>query len=77
MTYIVRNGREVVSRIERDKRGEGSVTIVEVFDTSTGRPVIARKDEDLNGDGEVDIVSIYREGKLVRREISDPDLVEL
>lgn len=76
-TYITKNGREVVSRIERDKRGEGAITIVEMFDAEAGEPVIARKDEDVNGDGEIDVVSIYRKGKLVRREISDPHLVEL
>jgi hypothetical protein len=31
----------------------------------------------VNGDGEIDVVSIYESGKLVRREISDPALVEL
>ena len=76
-TYIVVNGREVVARIERDKRGDGQVTIVEVFDTNTGEAIIVRRDEDVNGDGEVDVVSIYEDGKLVRREISDPKLVEL
>jgi hypothetical protein len=76
-TYVARGGREVVTRIERDKRGEGAITSVEMFDTASGEPVIARKDEDVNGDGEIDVVSIYRDGKLVRREISDPQLVEL
>jgi hypothetical protein len=76
-TYVVRNGREVVSRIERDELGHGSVTIVEIFDTSTGEAVISRKDEDVNGDGKIDVVSFYEHGKLVRREISDPTLMEL
>ncbi len=76
-TYVVRDGREVVSRIERDELGKGSVTIVEVFDTSTGEAVISRKDEDVNGDGQVDVVSFYEAGRLVRREISDPALIEL
>ena len=60
----------------RDTRGEGSVTVVEIFDTDTGQAVIARKDEDLNGDGEIDVVSIYQAGRLVRREISDPSFIE-
>jgi hypothetical protein len=76
-TYVVRDGREVVSRIERDDLGQGTVTIVEVFDTSTGEAVISRKDEDVNGDGQVDVVSFYEAGRLVRREISDPALIEL
>ena len=74
-TYVVVGGREVVARIERDARGEGSVTVVELFDTGTGEAVIARKDEDVNGDGEIDVVSVYESGKLVRREISDPELL--
>jgi hypothetical protein len=76
-TYIAVNGSEVVARIERDDLGEGTITIVEVFDTATGEAVILRKDEDINGDGQIDVVSIYESGKLVRREISDPSLVEL
>lgn len=76
-TYGNIAGKEVVTRIEHDKRGDGAVTMVEVFDTATGQAVIARRDEDVNGDGEVDVVSIYEKGKLVRREISDPALVEL
>lgn len=76
-TYVPVGGHEVIQRIERDERGEGAVTQVEVFDTSTGEAVISRKDEDVNGDGEVDVVSIYQAGHLVRREISDPSLVEL
>ena len=76
-TYVVKGGQEVVARIERDKLGEGTVTIVEVFDTTSGEAVISRMDEDVNGDGTVDVVSIYEAGRLVRREIADPALVEL
>ena len=76
-TYTDIGGEEVVTRIERDKRGEGAITSVEVFNTATGRAVLSRTHEDVNGDGEVDVISIYEEGKLVRREISDPSLVEL
>ena len=76
-TYVAVGGHEVISRIERDERGEGAITLVEVFDTSSGDAVLSRKDQDVNGDGEVDVVSIYQAGRLVRREISDPSLVEL
>lgn len=76
-SYIAVDGKEVISRIERDEIGDGAVTAVELFDTGTGQAVIARKDEDLNGDGEIDVVSIYESGRLVRREISDPSLMEL
>ena len=39
--------------------------------------MIARREEDVNGDGVADVKSIYEDGKLVRREISDPALVPL
>ena len=42
-----------------------------------GVPVIAKREEDKNGDGNIDVVSIYKNGKLVRREISDPTMVPL
>ena len=76
-SYIAVGGSEVVARIERDARGEGAITVVELFDTASGQAVISRKDEDVNGDGEIDVVSIYQAGRLVRREISDPALIEL
>ena len=76
-SYADVGGEELISRIERDSRGEGAVTLVETFDTASGQAVLSRKDEDVNGDGEVDVISIYEEGKLIRREISDPALVEL
>lgn len=76
-SYTDVGGEELVSRIERDSKGEGAVTLVETFDTASGQAVLSRKDEDVNGDGEVDVVSIYEEGRLIRREISDPALVEL
>ena len=41
------------------------------------RPQLTKREEDKNGDGQVDVTSIYENGKLVRREISDPDLVPL
>ena len=43
-TYVVRDGHEVVSRIERDELGQGTVTIVEVFDTASGEAVIGASD---------------------------------
>ena len=64
-------------QISQDELGQGTVTIVEVFDTSSGEAVISRKNEDVNGDGQIDVVSFYEDGRLVRREISDPALVEL
>jgi len=75
--YRAVGSRELVWRVERDTSGDGKIDLSEFFDTETGEPVIARREEDKNGDGEADVVSIYRNGKLVRREINDPDLVPL
>jgi len=74
-TFTVVNGIELVSRIERDSKGRGSTDTFEFFEVRGGKAIISRRDEDVNGDGEVDIISHFRDGKLIRREISDPDLV--
>ena len=74
-TFIVVNGIELVSRIERDSKGRGSADTFEFFETRDGKAIISRRDEDVNGDGEIDIVSRFLNGKLIRREISDPKLI--
>ena len=51
--------------------------MLETYVEQDGRAVLARREEDKNGDGEMDIKSIYENGRLVRREISDPSLVPL
>ena len=71
--YGVRDGVEVVMRIERDKQGHGAPDVFETFVTRGGRAELARREEDVNGDGQADIISIYRDGKLVRREFATPD----
>ena len=76
-TYQVVNGSEIVWRIERDTNGNGKPDVFETFQPKDGKPVLAKREEDKNGDGSVDVTSIYENGKLVRREISDPDLVPL
>ena len=72
--YEVRDGTELVTHIERDKSGRGKPDIFETFEAQAGSAVLARREEDVDGDGKIDIVSIYREGKLVRRELAEPDL---
>ena len=47
----------------------------ETFEARDGKAVLKKREEDLNGDGEIDVTSLYRNGKLYRREILDPDLV--
>ena len=65
---------ELVSRIERDERGRGYPDTFETYEPKGGKALLKQRDVDLNGDGEMDIISVYRNGKLVRREIADPDL---
>ncbi|MCZ6783457.1 MAG: hypothetical protein O7G30_09120, partial [Proteobacteria bacterium] len=76
-SYVVTDGVELVSRIERDKKGRGFADTFETFGAQDGVAVLLKREEDVNGDGEVDIISHYENGKLVRREIANPDLVPL
>ena len=64
----------MVARIEKDTNGSGKADVIETYDVQSGKSVLAKREEDRNGDGTVDITSIYENGKLVRREISDPAL---
>ena len=77
MTYTVVEGAELVVRIERDTKGRGFPDTFETFEAKDGKALLSRREEDVNGDGKIDIVSIYRNGKLVKRQISDPSLVNL
>jgi hypothetical protein len=68
---------EQVSQIERDLRGGGFADTFEIFESQNGRSMLVRREQDLNGDGEIDVVSFYVDGKLVRRQIRDSDLIPL
>jgi tetratricopeptide (TPR) repeat protein len=57
---------------ELDTDGDGRRDRVDHFDAS-GR--VALREEDLDGDGAVDVRSLYEQGRLVRREFSDPSFV--
>jgi tetratricopeptide (TPR) repeat protein len=57
---------------DHDTNGDGSLDRFDRFDAK-GR--LHERGEDLDGDGRVDLRSIYREGKLVRREIASPDFL--
>ncbi len=74
-TFTSVKGVELISRIERDSRNRGKPDVFETFDTASGKPVVAKREEDVNGDGKIDVTSIYKNGKLVRREILDPSLM--
>lgn len=75
--YQVVGDKELMSRIERDSDGDGKRDVFETYEAAKGRPQLTKREEDKDGDGRVDVISIYENGKLVRREISDPDLVPL
>jgi len=74
-TYAVVDGKELPVSIKRDSNGSGKVDIIETFETSSGKPILAKREEDTNGDGAIDVTSTYRNGKLHRRELTDPALV--
>jgi len=76
-TYQVVDGQDHVARIERDQHGSGQASLVETYEVHDGKALLARREEDVNGDGEIDVVSIYENGRLVQRQISDPDLAPL
>jgi hypothetical protein len=76
-TYGVSHGKEVIVKIERASNGSGVPNVVETYDISTGTSVLSKLEEDRDGDGTVDVTSRYENGKLVQREISDPDLAPL
>jgi len=75
--YTNVDGEEVVVRIEKDSGGHGKADTFETYAQKDGKTVIERREEDKNGDGVIDVTSIYEDGKLKRREVSDPALVPL
>lgn len=76
-TYQHVYGAELVDRVERDTDGSGEADLFETYVAIDGKSVLARREEDKDGDGSIDITSIYENGRLVRREISDPALIPL
>jgi hypothetical protein len=75
--FRVVSGDELVAKVEKDTNHDDKPDVIESYDVDSGKAVLAKREEDRNGDGTPDITSIYRNGKLVRREISDPALVPL
>ena len=67
----------MIARIEKDETGDGKPNVFESYTIYNGSTVIAKREEDKNGDGNIDVTSIYKNGKLHRREISDPNMVPL
>lgn len=75
--YRYQDGFETISQIEFDRAGRGFADTFETFEARQGKAILARRAQDLDGDGSIDLVSIYREGKLVRRNILKPEVVPL
>jgi hypothetical protein len=75
--YGVSQGKEVVQRVEQATKGSGPPDRIETYEISSGTSELSKLEEDRDGDGEVDVTSRYENGKLVQREISDPDLAPL
>ena len=76
-SYGISHGKEVVVLVERASGGSGPPDVVEIYETSTGKSLLLRREEDRDGDGSVDVTSHYEKGKLVQREIANPDLAPL
>jgi hypothetical protein len=57
----------------RDTDDDGHLDRIEYFDDE-GR--VVRREEDLDADGKPDLKSFFERGTLVRREITNPDLVD-
>ena len=74
-TYRIVMGRELPSRIERDTLADGKPNVFETYIAIESVAVLSEKEEDNDGDGQIDITSFYENGKLKRREISDPSLL--
>jgi hypothetical protein len=75
--YATVGEAEDVTQIEHDRAGRGFADTFEYFAIQDGRTLLVRRERDINGDGEVDVVSFYAGGRLVRRQIADPDLSPL
>ena len=71
------DANEVPERTEADSDGDGKTDVWEYYEgDQSAHVVLVRKTEDLNSDGDVDVTSFYENGKLIRKEVSDPDLLE-
>lgn len=68
--YRYESGKLFAEDLDTD--GDGRLDRFDRFDAA-GR--VALREEDLDGDGAIDVRSLYEEGRLVRREFSDPRYV--
>jgi len=63
---------ERVTGEARDTNGDGRLDTFERLD-SAGR--VAMREEDVDGDGAIDVRSVFEAGRLIRRELSRPELL--
>jgi tetratricopeptide (TPR) repeat protein len=69
---ILHYREERVTGEARDTNGDGRLDTFDRLD-SAGR--VAARDEDVDGDGAIDVRSVYEAGRLIRRELSRPELL--
>jgi antitoxin component YwqK of YwqJK toxin-antitoxin module len=68
---------DVPVRAEIDRNGDGKPDVWEYYEGDSANQVaLTRKEEDVNEDGKIDVTSYYAKGKLVRKEVADPSLVQ-
>jgi hypothetical protein len=60
---------ERVAGEARDTDGDGRL---DTFDRLDAAGRVAMREEDVDGDGAIDVRSVYEAGRLVRRELSQP-----
>lgn len=65
--FTYRDG--VLAGENRDSDGDG---VLDTFDRFDAGGQLLLRDEDVDGDGRIDVRSHFREGRLVRRELTDP-----
>ena len=70
------DAREIPVRVELDTNGDDKPDVFEYYEgRDASRLELVRKEEDATHNGEIDITSYYKKGKLVRKEVSNPDLL--
>jgi tetratricopeptide (TPR) repeat protein len=69
--FVYRDGR--VRSESQDRDGDGRFEIISHFDVDGA---LVLREEDLNGDGKIDVRTTYRSGRMVKRSIMSPSVVD-
>ncbi|MFQ5683285.1 MAG: hypothetical protein ACE5HC_08445 [Candidatus Binatia bacterium] len=72
---LYQNGH--LAKVEKDIDRDGKIDLWTTYDTSQTDKVVLKEERDLNSDGAVDLWSYYKEGRLVRRDVSAVGLEHL